>query len=53
MITGYLQAGTGYYRLNRHPLGSDYRRSPQDPEIVSIERRQPQQVTSRCMGATR
>ena len=38
MITSYLPAGTGYYRLNRHPLGGDYRRSPQDLEIVSIER---------------
>ena len=38
MITSYLPAGTGYYRLNRHPLGSDYRRAPQDLEIVSIER---------------
>ena len=37
MITGYLPAGTGYYRLNCHPLGSDYRRAPQDLEIVSIE----------------
>ena len=38
MITSYLPAGTGYYRLNRHPLGSDYQRSLQDLEIVSIER---------------
>ena len=38
MTASYLPAGTGYYRLNRHPLGSDYQRSPQDPEIVSIER---------------
>ena len=38
MITSYLPAGTGYYRLDRHPLGGDYRRSPQDLEIVSIER---------------
>ena len=33
-----LPAGTGYYLLNRHPLGGDYRRAPQDLEIVSIER---------------
>ena len=38
MITSYLPAGTGYYRLNCHPLGSDYQRSLQDLEIVSIER---------------
>ena len=38
MITSYLPAaGTGYYRLDRHPLGGDYQRVPQDLEIVSIE----------------
>ena len=38
MTASYLPAaGTGYYRLNRHPLGGDYQRVPQDLEIVSIE----------------
>ena len=35
MITSYLPAGTGYFRLNRH---GDYQRVPQDLEIVFIER---------------
>ena len=38
MTASYLPAaGTGYYRLDRHPLGGDYQRVPQDLEIVSIE----------------